>query len=163
MESSALVVVGVDGSEPSRAALRYAVSEANRRAGSVRVVTAYQHPEYWSAIYGAPIPLDDAEVEHNIRANTVRLVDEVLAGDPVPPNVDVAMVAGSAGPVLVDAARDADLLVVGHRGRGSVASALLGSVGLYCVLNAECPVTVVRPSAPRTSAERGEQATVSTR
>jgi nucleotide-binding universal stress UspA family protein len=45
----------------------------------------------------------------------------------------------------VDAAEAAELLVIGHRGRGSVASVLLGSVGLYCVLNARCPVTVVRP------------------
>ena len=45
----------------------------------------------------------------------------------------------------MDAADGAELLVIGHRGRGSVASVLLGSVGLYCVLHAQCPVTVVRP------------------
>ena len=46
---------------------------------------------------------------------------------------------------LIERARGADLLVIGHRGRGGAASALLGSVGLHCVLHAECPVTVIRP------------------
>jgi nucleotide-binding universal stress UspA family protein len=47
--------------------------------------------------------------------------------------------------VLVDQSRDADMLVVGHRGRGGLRSAVLGSVGLQCVLHAAVPVTVVRP------------------
>ena len=47
----------------------------------------------------------------------------------------------------MDAARNAELLIVGHRGRGSVRSVLLGSVGLHCVLHAECPVTIVPPRA----------------
>jgi nucleotide-binding universal stress UspA family protein len=49
--------------------------------------------------------------------------------------------------VLVEASEGADLLVLGHRGRGALRSALLGSVGLHCVLHATCPVTVVRPAA----------------
>jgi nucleotide-binding universal stress UspA family protein len=58
--------------------------------------------------------------------------------------VTIEATTGAPGPVLVDAARGADLLVLGHRGRGAVRSALLGSVGLYCVLHASCPVTTVR-------------------
>ena len=54
---------------------------------------------------------------------------------------------GTPGQVLLEAARGADELVLGHRGRGVVGSALLGSVGLHCVLHAPCPVTVVRPPA----------------
>jgi nucleotide-binding universal stress UspA family protein len=50
--------------------------------------------------------------------------------------------------VLIEQAQAADLLVVGHRGRGGLASALLGSVGLHCVLHAACPVIIVRPAAP---------------
>lgn len=53
---------------------------------------------------------------------------------------------GSPGKVLVEQARRADALVLGHRGRGAFASVLLGSVGLHCVLHATCPVTIVRPA-----------------
>jgi nucleotide-binding universal stress UspA family protein len=66
----------------------------------------------------------------------------VGAGHPRPRPIEAT--TGAPGPVLVDAARVADLLVLGHRGRGVVRSALLGSVGLYCVLHASCPVTTVR-------------------
>jgi nucleotide-binding universal stress UspA family protein len=55
-------------------------------------------------------------------------------------------VAGGPAPVLLDAAKGADLLVLGHRGQGAFSSAVLGSVGLQCVLHATCPVTIVRPS-----------------
>jgi nucleotide-binding universal stress UspA family protein len=68
--------------------------------------------------------------------------------------VDVRVVPGSAGQVLLDQAADADLLVVGHRGRGGIASACLGSVGLQCVLHGACPVVVVRlTAAPAARAE----------
>jgi nucleotide-binding universal stress UspA family protein len=58
--------------------------------------------------------------------------------------VDVVAIPGSPAKVLVHQTRDADVLVLGHRGRGAVAGALLGSVGLACVLHATCPVTIVR-------------------
>ena len=61
--------------------------------------------------------------------------------------VTIEATTGAPGPVLVDAARGADLLVLGHRGRGAVRSALLGSVGLHCVLHATCPTTIVRATA----------------
>jgi nucleotide-binding universal stress UspA family protein len=61
-------------------------------------------------------------------------------------------VCGRPTDELVERSRGADLLVVGHRGRGAVASALLGSVGLGCVLRARCPVTIVRPGANTTPA-----------
>jgi nucleotide-binding universal stress UspA family protein len=60
----------------------------------------------------------------------------------VPVTIEAA--TGAPGPVLLDAARGADLLVLGHRGRGVMRSALLGSVGLHCVFHASCPVTIVR-------------------
>jgi nucleotide-binding universal stress UspA family protein len=61
--------------------------------------------------------------------------------------VDGSPESGAAGPVLVEASEGADMLVLGHRGLGAVRSAMLGSVGLHCVLHATCPVTVVRPAA----------------
>ena len=76
-------------------------------------------------------------------------LDEVVNAHPelAAAEFNVEAIAGPPGPVLVDASEGADLLVLGHRGRGSLRSALLGSVGLHCVLHATCPVTVVRPAA----------------
>lgn len=66
---------------------------------------------------------------------------------PEQPAVELVVKAGDAGTILAVESQSADLLVVGHRGRGHVASAILGSVGLHCVLNAHCTVTVVRRPA----------------
>ena len=60
--------------------------------------------------------------------------------------------AGTTGPTLVEESRTAELLVVGHCRRGELASVLLGSVGLYCVLHARSPVLVVRPPAETSDA-----------
>jgi hypothetical protein len=72
------------------------------------------------------------------------------------------VVTGSAVPALLDASARADLLVLGHRGRGQLASAMLGSVGLQCAIYASCPVTIVRPAKARehvdaTAGERFER------
>jgi nucleotide-binding universal stress UspA family protein len=74
------------------------------------------------------------------------MVDEVRAeqrGGPDVP-VEVQGIVGSPAKVLLEQACDADLLVLGHRGLGGFASAMLGSVGLQCVLHAQGPVTIVR-------------------
>jgi nucleotide-binding universal stress UspA family protein len=85
-----------------------------------------------------------ADLEKSARA----MVDDVIrergrSVADVP--VSISGVAGAPGRVLVEQSSDADLLVVGHRGRGGFRSAMLGSVGLQCVLHASVPVTVVRP------------------
>lgn len=80
---------------------------------------------------------------------------EIVAGGAVPPPVAVHAVGGSAGEALVHAARTADLLVVGSRGRGGLTSAVLGSVSLHGVLHAHCPVTVVHPAVDREPARAG--------
>jgi nucleotide-binding universal stress UspA family protein len=147
MNPSNVVVVGVDGSPPSVQALRYAISEANRRAATVRVVSAFEPPEYWAVVYGAPVAVSSAQIAGDIRTETEALVQKALAADLLPPKVQVEVVPGSAERALIDASRDADVLVVGHRGRGGFASMMLGSVSLHCVLHARCPVVVVRPSS----------------
>jgi nucleotide-binding universal stress UspA family protein len=142
-----IVVVGVDGSPGGRAALEYALQEAARRQARVRVIAAAAVPEYWAISYGTFVPPAPAEIVREMQKATQKHVDEIIAARPdiaagVPVSVECR--AGRPGEVLCDAAEGADVLVVGHRGRGSVASALLGSVGLHCVLHASCPVTVVR-------------------
>jgi nucleotide-binding universal stress UspA family protein len=139
------VVVGIDESAPARVALEYAVDEAVRRGASLRVVTAFESAGRFGARYSVPIPVSDEEIARAEETAAQKIVEEVLATAPTRPEVRVVAVAGSAGPALVAHSRTAALLVVGHRGHGAVASALIGSVGLYCVLHAHCPVLVIRP------------------
>jgi nucleotide-binding universal stress UspA family protein len=152
-----LVVVGVDGSDHATAALRRALHEAARRGARVLAVSAWEPPPVTlEAYYG--MPPDDAVTDARVHEQRTRaVVDAVRASEPalaaVP--VEVETVAGQAGAALVERARGADLLVVGHRGRGGLASVALGSVGLSCVLHAPCPVLVV----PMTSATTPEPAT----
>jgi nucleotide-binding universal stress UspA family protein len=143
------VVVGVDGSDESRAALRFAVREAHRRSTVLQVISAFESPEHWAAGYGVALGPSSAEVETAVLAQTQRAVDDALRGDPEPPTTQVRAVAGGAARVLLEATRDADLLVVGHRGCGGFTSMMLGSVSLQCVLHARCPVTIVQPQTHR--------------
>ena len=149
------VVVGVDGSPGSRAALEYAMAEAARRGAQLRVVAAVTLPEFWATSYGTYVPPPPGDILADVRQEAQRFVDEVSGGTaPIVATVSRSVSrsgAGRAGEVLVDAAEGADLLVVGHRGRGAVSSVLLGSVGLHCLLHAGCPVTVVPPQ-PRSAA-----------
>jgi nucleotide-binding universal stress UspA family protein len=157
------VVVGVDGSLGSRVALEYALDEAARRGVGLRVISAVALPEFWVTPYPGYIPpLPDEIIGATYKA-TQSYVDDVItarggAGE-VPVTVETR--SGRPGEALVEAAAGAELLVIGHRGRGSVASVLLGSVGLYCVLHARCPVTVVRPRPQSASdtARAAEEAT----
>ena len=148
MNEQTRVVVGVDGSAGSQAALRFALEEAAVRETGVRVVSALLPPQYWPEAYGISAPPTVDERKAELRQAARRMVDEVVAGRPdlavVP--VELHEVQGQPAGVLIEQSRGADLLVVGHRGRGGFASALLGSVGLQCVLHAQCPVTVVRPA-----------------
>ena len=143
------VVVGVDGSPESGAAIEFAMQEAVRRRAWLRVVAAAQLPEYWTIAYGTADLPSPEEVIADTKRVARQTLDAVVTAHPELAAVefDVEAVAGSPGPVLVEASEGADLLVLGHRGRGAVRSALLGSVGLHCVLHATCPVTVVRPAA----------------
>jgi nucleotide-binding universal stress UspA family protein len=156
MAATATIVVGADGSASAEAAIAYALRDALRRRRSVRIVAVAQLPPYWADPFGGlVIPAPEA-IAWEMRATARRQLEEVRRAHPelavVP--VTVEATTGAPGPVLVDVARGADLLVLGHRGRGPLRSALLGSVGLHCVLHASCPVTIVR------SAESAEHATL---
>ena len=150
MTLSNVVLVGVDGSPESAAALKYAVAEANRRGAGLRVVSTY-FPEY--SVHGRTEPLTASEpaIEDDVEAQIRGMVDEALAGD-APPPVEIVVAAGPAAGVLIDKSGEVDVLVLGHRGRGGFASMLLGSVSLQCVLHARCPVIVVRPTGSAESA-----------
>lgn len=140
------VAVGVDGSDGSRAALAYAMDEAARRGVAVHAITAYAGPDVWSTAEGL---VPDARVLHDAaQRELTATLEEVSAarrdqGLPVP-EVRSEIAMGPATTVLLHHARGAAVLVVGHRGRGGLASRFIGSVGLNAVIHAECTVIVVR-------------------
>jgi nucleotide-binding universal stress UspA family protein len=160
MGERSTVVVGVDGSPESGVALRFALEDAARRGASVRVVSVYVPPEYWAAAYGlSALPVTE-EVVAQHEAVAREAVDAVVADDPALADVPVEVLAlpGPPARALIEQARGAELLVLGHRGRGGFASAVLGSVGLHCVLHAACPVTIVRPEYEPPEAPRVDEA-----
>lgn len=143
------VAVGVDGSDGSRAALDYAMDEAARRGVGVHAITAYAGPDVWSSPEGL---VPDARVLHDAAqrelATVVEEVSQARAGRGLPvPAVRAEVAMGPASTVLLAHARGASALVVGHRGRGGLASRFIGSVGLSAVIHADCTVVVVRDQA----------------
>lgn len=149
-----LIVAGYDGSPDARVAVVYAMEDAARRGGRVLVVRAFPRPEYWAEAYGLSVQVELPDITARLEARARDAVGEIVAENPglagVP--VEVRAVCGGPARALVEASTDADGLVVGHRGLGGVTSALMGSVGLHCVLHAACPVTVTRP-VPRPARE----------
>jgi nucleotide-binding universal stress UspA family protein len=134
------IVVGVDGSEESKAALRWAVEEARLRGATVRAVCAWSLPH----VAGPGFAFLPGGIEE-FRRDAEGVLDAAIA-EVGSEGVDVerAAVEGGAADVLVQAAQGADLLVVGSRGHGGFAGLLLGSVSQQCAHHAPCPVVIVR-------------------
>lgn len=152
---SGVIVVGVDGSAEAARALEYAATEAARRGARLRVVSVFAMPDYWMVPIGfAPPQVTVPPVEvlrSGAQEAAQRAVDELWTARPDLAGqieVEAIGICGHASEDLIEQSRGADLLVLGHRGRGAIASAVLGSVGLSCVLHAGCPVTIVRPTEP---------------
>jgi nucleotide-binding universal stress UspA family protein len=143
------VVVGVDGSDASRAALAAAIEEAASRGVTLDVLVSFEITDYWTDLSTVIVPTVE-QISAELHRRTGDLVQGVLdsrpAGSPRP-HVRVIVAQGPAGEVLVRHGRDADLLVVGSRGRGAFRGLLLGSIALNCVMHAPCPVLVVHPRA----------------
>jgi nucleotide-binding universal stress UspA family protein len=132
------IVVGVDGSPASRMALRWALWHAHLAHGSITALMAWDYP----AIYNWEPPGPE-DFTHAAAKALGEIVDEVTGGDTsIAIHKEVAQ--GSPARALLDASKDADLLVVGSRGHGGFAGALLGSVSQHCTQHATCPVVVVR-------------------
>jgi nucleotide-binding universal stress UspA family protein len=138
------ILVGIDGSEPAIAALRWAAAEAARHRAELEVVVAY----HWR-VPGVSFRSDE-EVQRvaNETAGDLAAAASGLAQE-VAPDLTVRSTAllGDPVPVLMRAAQEADLLVLGHRGREGFAGLLLGSVGLRMAAHAPGPVVVVRGRA----------------
>lgn len=152
MEKNFMIVVGVDGSDASRRALRWAVHEAAARDGMVQAVTAWR----WDLPSGLEINGFIGDEREKATEMLAREVDRLPAGVPVASQV----LEGRPADVLGAVARDADLLVLGSHGHSRVWHTVLGSVAEECIRKAACPVVViprpqetVRPAAPPAVAE----------
>ena len=134
---SGRVIVGSDGSESSRRALRWAAEEARYRGAVLEVVHAW-------TLLGQP---DDGTFDPNYgEADARQLLDGELEGlgdalDGI--EVERTVVCDLGAPALLDAGKRADLLVVGSRGRGGFRGLLLGSVSSQVVQHAPCPVAII--------------------
>ncbi|MCA1784005.1 MAG: universal stress protein [Intrasporangiaceae bacterium] len=156
------IIVGVDGSESSENALRWALEEADlRQVERVSVVHAFRPPEVRNySAYTDPF-LDAGAMqrrtdtdrarreEDETHANQAaeRLLERLLSDartDPIGADVELLALPNDPAKTLIDMSRDADLLVVGSRGRGGFKGLLLGSVSQQCLQHSRCPVVIVR-------------------
>jgi len=140
------IVVGVDGSVPSVAALAWAVRQARLTGAAVEAVIAWEFP----ITYGYPAPVSEVDWEELAERAVSDAIGQVRssAGQV---EIHTKVVEGNAAQALMDASAGADLLVVGSRGHGGFVEALLGSVGQHCVHHATCPVVVIRDSVTGSS------------
>lgn len=134
------IVVGVDGSPASVDALRWAIGQARMQGAVVEALIAWQHP----VATGWTVPIEAYE---DLPGIARKILDDSVteATDPdAAVEIRAQVQEGGAAACLLEAAHGAELLVVGSRGHGGFAGALLGSVGQHCVQHASCPVVVVR-------------------
>ena len=144
---SGRIVIGVDGSPSSKAALAWAVEQAALTGASVEAVISWHYPIMAGGVPFAPI----AVAENTDFGGFAALVLTDAIAETVDPDgpVKISSVVreGNAAQVLLDVAKGAELLVVGSRGHGGFTEALLGSVSQACVHHACCPVVIIRAAA----------------
>jgi nucleotide-binding universal stress UspA family protein len=137
------IVVGVDGSVSSKAALAWAVEQARLTGAVVEAVIAWEIP----ITPRTPWPVALFTDFKSIAAETVADAIAEASGSARQVEIRPVVVEGNAAQALLDASAGADLLVVGSRGHAGFVGALLGSVSQHCVHHSSCPVVVIRDSA----------------
>jgi nucleotide-binding universal stress UspA family protein len=146
------IVVGVDGSPESKVAVDWAARAAALRGVSMRLVHVLNPPTVMT-FPEVPVPSGYLQWQEDsareILDNARKTVAEATKGDKV--EVTTETVSGPAVPTLVDLSKDAQLIVVGCRGRGALARGLLGSVSTGLIHHAHCPVAIIHDEDPLTS------------
>ena len=139
------IIVGVDGSGHSQRALVRAIKEAVIHHAPLTVITVHQAVKGYSG--GAAIYPEDKTETERAREAAQAETDKVLAelGEPRPESVTVTAVHGFPAEVLIDASRDADMIVLGSRGVGGFSLLLMGSVTSQVAHHANCPILIVPP------------------
>jgi len=145
---SSNIIVGIDGSEHSLSAYQWALDEARRRDADLTAVFAWETP-----LIGIPGAFDRDELEQVAQ----KFLNEQLDGQSVDTNgvtVHRVVAQGDPSASLIEACKqaDAEMLVLGSRGRGGFAGLLLGSVGQECAANAPCPVLICKANGDRPDA-----------
>jgi nucleotide-binding universal stress UspA family protein len=132
------IVVGVDGSRHSVAALRWGAHQAAALAARLEAVTAWEYPASfgWSSV---PADFDPVKDMQKVLSDAV---GEAF-GDRPPVGLELSVREGGAARVLIEASQEATMLVVGSRGHGGFAGLLLGSVSANVAEHAPCPVLIV--------------------
>jgi nucleotide-binding universal stress UspA family protein len=141
------MLVGVDGSEAASRALSYAVQLAPKLGLPLHILVVWDYPVVmWGDAYSYP----QATFESLEAGAELLAADEMSRIFPVeaPEWITAGARQGSPAPTLIEASREASMLVVGSRGHGGFAGLLLGSVSSACASHAHCPVLVVRETAP---------------
>ena len=136
------VVVGVDGSPGSLHALAWAGREAHLRNATLEVVAAWTYPTPVLLVPVAPDPPAVKTLRKHARDMIDRAIEKVT-DDVAGVNLEPRVLEGDPSAVLLDRAKEADLLVVGSRGLGGFRGLLLGSVSQQCAQHATSPVVVV--------------------
>jgi nucleotide-binding universal stress UspA family protein len=133
-------VVGVDGSDDSRMALRWAAAAADAAGVPVRAVQSWIHPR--AAILPiAPVPVSADEMDEQTRQAITAVATDAVGSSA---GVTIEVLRGPPAGALLQTVSPDSVLVVGSRGLGGFAGLLLGSVSQECVEYASCPVVVVR-------------------
>jgi nucleotide-binding universal stress UspA family protein len=138
------IVVGIDGSHHSTRALEWALREGVLQQAPVTVLTVHSVPA--SPWTGNPYlveadPEDQEKLLHAAEELTQKVASQL--GESRPPSVKVRAIIGFPAKELIEASRDADLVVVGSRGAGGFAKLMVGSVSSQVLEHAHCPVVVV--------------------
>jgi nucleotide-binding universal stress UspA family protein len=138
------IVVGVDGSEPSIQALKWAAAQARLTGAKLRVLTTWEVPtgNGWTPMF--PV---DYDPETMARHGLDEAISAALGAAPDVP-VERIVEGGHAAPALLAAAKGAELLVVGNRGHGAFVGMLIGSVPEHLMRHAPCTVVVVHDGKP---------------
>ncbi|APU43195.1 MULTISPECIES: universal stress protein [unclassified Streptomyces] len=154
-----LIVVGVDGSGHSRRAVRWAVEQARLIGGRVHAVMAWDWNRNPFALGMAEAQFAEQVASTAEEAARRKLADTVTAAVGASPGVPVfrRVEQGPPAQILVDASKEAELMVVGTRGYGGFKGALLGSVSQQVVQYAACTVVVVRESRDEGREDEGRE------
>jgi nucleotide-binding universal stress UspA family protein len=138
------IVVGVDGSDSSADALRWASTQARLTGAELTAVMSWELPTSYA---WGPV-MDDTDWEADARTALEQTITGTLDADDAA-KVQRSVVRGHPARALLDASAGAGLLVVGSRGHGGFAGLLLGSVSQHVITHATCPVLVVHGAAPK--------------